>query len=84
MKIKVENYRGEVNTFASLELYVEIMLDGNDYETDALEAVTNTVCNNSQAIGRLLKLMAEKNWITANEVVQVVEDDNFASATFED
>ena len=72
MRIKIESY-GEVCEYESLKDYAELMLDGDDYGNGVIEATANTARNNSQAIGRLLDLMAEKGLVSAEEITTVVE-----------
>ena len=82
MKMKTESY-GEVREYKSLEDYAEFKLDGNDYGKGAMEAATDTARNNSQAIGRLLDLMAEKGLVSAQEAATVVEGYISGSAVYE-
>lgn len=82
MKMKTESY-GEVRRYQSLEDYAESKLDGDDYGKGAMEAAADTARNNSQAIGRLLDLMAEKGLVSAEEAATVVEGYMSGSTAFE-
>lgn len=47
------------------------LLDGSDYEVGHLECAQRTATNNSEAIGRLVQLLAEKGVLSAAEVVSI-------------
>jgi len=81
MKIKIENY-SQVREYDSLEDYAESKLDGDDYGKGTMEAAADTARNNSQAIGRLLDLMADRGLVSAEEAATIVGEYTSGSAVF--
>ena len=81
MKMRIENY-GQAREYNSLEDYAESKLDGDDHGKGAMEAAADTARNNSQAIGRLLDLMADKGLVSAEEAATIVEGCISGSAVF--
>lgn len=72
MKIRVESY-GDTDRYDSILDYASYALNGDDYGKGAVEAVTCTAENSSEAIGRLLDVLAAKGLVTAEEVGTILE-----------
>lgn len=72
MKVQIDDY-GTKREYNSLEQYALLKLDGDDYGMGAVEAVTVTARQNSEAIGRLLDLMTEKGLISIDDAIAVIK-----------
>lgn len=70
MKIKELGFGTE--KVMSLRYYVQRELDGSDYELGAVETADATATNAIKCIARLLDYMAEKHFITAKDLLWIV------------
>lgn len=68
--------------YASIEQYAYTSLDGSDYGAGSIEAVTRTAQNSSRAIGRLLDILSERDFLSAREVVNIIEGYDNVTAEF--
>lgn len=56
----------------SIKMYVENELNGDDYDRGSLESARATADNATEALGRLLDVLATKELLTAKDIVDIV------------
>jgi hypothetical protein len=72
MKITFNDRYSTVSTY-ELVKYVTTGLNGDDYENGAVETAQATADKCSEAIGRLLELLAIRKVIGSSDIVYIVE-----------
>lgn len=70
-KVKYRNTYDKED-YRSIADFAEHQLDGSDYDTGMVEAARDTARNNSQAIGRLLDILAGKDLLNDMDVLYVI------------
>ncbi len=71
MKIKPKYYP---NAEEEIEIskYIEVMLDGTDYDRGSIETIEATGENCSKAIGKLINILREKEILTDQDIHSLV------------
>ena len=64
------NELGGTRKYISIEAYAKAKLNGADYDNETVEC---TAENNSEAIGRLLDVLAKTNIINSEDVMKIID-----------
>ena len=72
MKIRFQKYSFEKEVYEEIEDITVTRLNGDDYETGALEAVEGTADKIAHSYGRLLRLLCEKGVIDIKDIHDIL------------
>ena len=82
MKVIRDNGYGNLREYSSIGLYAQAKLDGDACSRGMTEAAAATAQNTSEALGRLLGILAAKGMVTAADVEHIIEDSYSVTLTF--
>jgi hypothetical protein len=82
MRVIRDDGYGDIGEYWSIERYAQAKLDGDACYRGVTEAATATAQNTSEALGRLLDILAAKGMVTAADVEHIIEDSYSVTLTF--